>query len=229
VTGGGEHPDWVHEMIAEGQRLKPENDRLVAQALQRSSEPKRVIPTTVTWDGGISVCTNGKWATEAESVAALDELLGRYSTLWTVYPECWGELLQPRYGQERKTLRIDRLIVPSSKLISFGWMYGAFGIEAKRSGEKVGPALAQAGDYGRSAWAIRGGIKIWPDWVFIWPLQHQAGTVASVMAQNRLGSVWSSWWWPLSFYSGESKVLRVGRDGRIDIGDGNTGLRTGSR
>ena len=177
----------------------------------------------------LPVTTAGRWATEADSWAALDRILDSCG-LFTVYREVAGEILQPRPGQRDRTVRIDRLLTPTAQLIGAGWRYGAVGVEAKRSGEKIGPPLAQIVDYGRSAFTIRGGLRVWLDWVFLWPLDKQHGTVASFMAQNRLGSAWTSPWRPLELYSGEGRVLTVDRYGRPDIGPAVTnGKRTGSR
>jgi hypothetical protein len=185
-------------------------------------------PTSSQYEG--SVVTIGKWPTESESAAALDRHLASCRHLFNVYPECRGELLQPRYGQKSKTVRIDRILLPRPPLIEAGWTHGALGLEVKRSGEKVGPALAQMTDYGRSAWIITvGRVKVWLDWIFLWPLDEQFGTVASMMAQNRLGSAWSSGWYCLNLYSGQAKVLRVDHRGRPDIGAAANGLQTGSR
>jgi hypothetical protein len=84
-------------------------------------------------------------------------------------------------------------------------------------------------DYIRSVWVLPGGTKVWLDWVFLWPLEEQAGTVASIMTQGRLGSAIPHNWSWLKLYSGQVKVIRVDRNGTVELGDGKTGLRCGSR
>ena len=56
------------------------------------------------------------------------------------------EIVQPRPGQVQRTVRIDRVLLPKLKLVTAGWTHGAIGIEAKRSGEKIGQPLAQMAD-----------------------------------------------------------------------------------
>jgi hypothetical protein len=239
VTGDDEIFD-LENLRAEAERRRPQEsptsssdeifdlDNLRAEAERRARQPL-ISPTPF---GVIDppIVTGGKWATEAEAAADLDRRLDKYRTLFHVYRECRGELVQRRYGQQDRAVRIDRILTPGRALLDAGWTFGAIGVEIKRSGEKIGPPVAQMSDYVRCLWEIGPGrIKVQLDWVFLWPLEKQHGNAASWMAQNRLGSAWATFWHPLSFHSGESRVLCVGRDGRIVIGSCNTGLRTGSR
>lgn len=174
--------------------------------------------------------TIGKWATEDESAAALDSILA-WTSLWTVYREVCGALAHPRPMQLNKAVRIDRVLVPKSRLIDLGWVHGAIGIEVKRSGVKIGPPIAQAMDYSRAIWTLpsSAGIKVWLDWVFVWPMQRQIGTVASILAQNRIGCAYGSVYAPLHLKSGEQSVIRIRSNGDVDIGDASNGRRVGSR
>jgi hypothetical protein len=175
--------------------------------------------------------TLGAWSTEQESVAALDAILAAHAHLWSVYSEVCGTPTQVRPCQvERANLRIDRILVPKPALIDLGWTHGVIGIEAKRSGIKAGPALSQAIDYLRTAWRLPPSrVHIWVDWVFVWPLPKVGGTVASIMAQQRVGSANTSRYAPLHLASGESSILRIDRNGNVTVGACNTGTRNGSR
>lgn len=163
--------------------------------------------------------TIGNWRTEEDSVAALDIRLTA-AGLWRIYREVEGTLVQPRPRQRDKHVRIDRVLVPNQHAIQQGWNHGILGIEAKRSGEKIGPALAQAIDYGRSVFTLPGGISIWLDWVFVWPVGEQKGTVASIMAQNRIG-------YACPF--GQTVRLAAGEKNIWLNTDGNSGTKVGAR
>ncbi len=174
------------------------------------------------------------YATETESAAALDALLAQVA-LWNVWAEVPGVMLQPKPCQRDRTVRIDRLLIPNQRLVDQGWKHGAIGIEIKRSGIKMGPAIAQAMDYTRAVWTLpRGGVQVWLSWVFLWPMPKQGGPVASILAQNRVGTATSDHWTTLQLKSGEQNILRVhsphsGRRGQVDIGSGTNGRRVGSR
>lgn len=173
--------------------------------------------------------TVGHWDTEAGSAAALDAILEQ-AGLWTVYREVPGALSQPRPSQAGKALRIDRVLVPGGKLIKLGWAHGNIGIEIKRSGMKIGEPIAQAMDYSRAVWTLpQGGIKIWLDWVFIWPAPKQYGTIGSILAQNRIGCAYTSERAPLTLHNSGEHLLEIGRDGEIRIGAGRNGQKAGSR
>lgn len=67
-----------------------------------------------------------------------------------------------------------------------------------------------------------------PDYVFIWAWGKESGPLASVMAQSHVGNVTSTHWTPLQFRTGENNVLRVHKDGSVDIG-ATVGQKVGSR
>ena len=169
-------------------------------------------------------------SSEAAQLNLLDEVVAR-TGLFTSYAEVPGTLIQPRPGVIDKGMRIDRLLVPNQTLIGHGWRHGVIGIEAKPLGAKLGPALAQAMDYTRSAFTLPGGgFQVVPSWVFLWPFQKQHGPIASVMAQNRVGVVTTDLQWTLlQLHAGEASVLRVGTDGSIRIGLNTIGLKAGRR
>jgi hypothetical protein len=175
--------------------------------------------------------TFGTWATEAEAAAELDAALAACG-LWSVYSEVRGTLCQPRPAQNDKTLRIDRVLIPNQRLRGLGWAHGAIGVEIKRSGVKIGPPIAQAMDYSRTTWIIEelGGLRVWLDWVFIWPMPKQGDTVGSILAQNKIGSATASRYYLLHLQSGSGQnLITVTRDGEITIGAGASGRKAGSR
>lgn len=131
--------------------------------------------------------TTGSWTTEAASASAFDRLIESMG-LFRTYREAVGTLVQPRPGQVDRALRIDRILVPTPRLVDKGWRHGAIGVEIKRSGTNIGPPLAQAMDYIRGTWNV-GGIWIQLNGVFLWPMHTQGGPLGSVMAQQRIGSV----------------------------------------
>lgn len=174
--------------------------------------------------------TMGHWATEVESAAALDRRLAAHG-LWTVYREVAGVLLQPRSLQIDKGVRIDRVLIPNERLAAAGWRHGAIGIEIKRSGEQLGPPLAQAMDYTRAAWTLKEarGLSVLLGAVFLWPMPKQYGPLASVMVHNRIGSASFSSWTSLHLQLGEEAILRIDHAGVFELGSINSGRKVGSR
>lgn len=169
-----------------------------------------------------------EYDTELLSAAAFDEAVTG-TRLFKLHREVCGTLLQPRPGQVDKGMRIDRVLVPTDRLLEEGWQHGIVGVEVKRNSTKMGPAIAQAMDYARSVWTLPHNYQVVLSWVFIWPMSSDVfGPIASILAQNRVGSATSDHWTPLQLKSG-SNVLRVLRDGRLLIGNGTNGHRAGSR
>jgi hypothetical protein len=155
-----------------------------------------------------NVLTCGNWMDEDASKAAFDDLVGR-TECFQVYPEVRGHYVQPRIGCDGKSFpQIDRLLVPTKRLIAAGWVHGPIGVEIKRSGMKLGHLLCQSLDYSRSVWHFKPGYHVMCEFVFVWPVEKQAGDIASIMAQNRVGTAWAgSNWAPLRFAVGEQIVL----------------------
>lgn len=171
-----------------------------------------------------------EYATEADAAEAIDVLISqRLSRFFRAYSEAPGRLMQPRAHQVDKTVRIDRLLVPTTAATrELGWAHGAIGIEIKRSGVKLGPWLAQAMDYARSVFEV-GGVWVQPGAVFLWPCEEQYGPIASVMAHNRVGTVCESRWGTLQMSFGQETVLRAERDGTVRARDLRSGRKVGSR
>lgn len=172
--------------------------------------------------------TCGEWATERESCAAFDELVARTGA-FRVYKEVPGRYTQLRPCQELTTPRIDRVLVPTDELLELGWSLGPVGVECKRSNVRLGPPISQCIDYSRAVWRIRGNW-MWLDWVFIWPAGGTGGTVASILAQQRIGTVNTSRWYSLNFGTGGQRFAMFDNDGFLtDVKPGRSGRRTGSR
>lgn len=169
------------------------------------------------------------FATEAESAVEFDRI-AQASNLFTIYQEVPGTLIQPRPAQRERTVRIDRILVPNTNLLAAGWTRGIIGVEIKRNSEQIGPYIAQAMDYSRSVWTLpTSHFQVMLDWVFVWPIPKQMGPMASLMAQNRVGTATSDNWTPLQFKAGENNVLRVNNDGTVRIGAQGIGRKVGSR
>lgn len=169
------------------------------------------------------------YATEAEACVAFDAAVAS-TGLFHIHREVRGTLTQPRPGQVDKTVRIDRILIPAQRLIDLGWRHGIVGVEIKRSGVKLGPALAQAMDYTRSTFTLEGGdFLIVPTWVLVWPAENEHGPMASVMAQNRVGVVESNKWATLRLRVGEMTLLHVSSTGEVRIGSQSAGRKVGSR
>lgn len=172
--------------------------------------------------------TDAGYPTEPDACKELDDRLER-SGLFRVFTEVWGQYLQPRYTVEQKDPRIDRLLVPTLKLLSAGWRHGAIGVECKRSGEKLGTVIAQCQDYGRAVFTGDAGIGIVCGWIFIWPLSDFKGDIASVMTQNKIGGLCGTEREPLIFKSACGALLRIGADRSIKVGNVQAGMKVGSR
>lgn len=127
---------------------------------------------------------------EDEKAGLLDlDLRIQATGLFNIASEARGTLLQPLPNSEPKEMRIDRILFPTTKLIGRGWRHGYIGVEAKKPGEKMGPALAQAMDYLRTAFiSPNTGARIMVNWLVLWPFEFPSGPTESVMAQNRVAT-----------------------------------------
>lgn len=165
---------------------------------------------------------------ESESAVAFDQAVDS-TGLFTIFREVPGTLLQPRPGQIDKGVRIDRILWPNTDLMGRGWRHGCIGVELKRSGVKVGPAIAQAMDYSRSSFTLPGGVQVVLGLVFLWPVEKQHGPLASILSQGRLGTAEADHWSALKLMSGEATVLHVSHTGEIRVGTSTAGSKVGSR
>ena len=172
--------------------------------------------------------TCGTWTREADSCAALDRAIEATDD-FLIYKEVVGQSVQPQLGVDKQRFRIDRVLFPTAQLMRAGWTHGPIGIECKASGKRIGPALAQLFDYSRSVWLPNPATGTWImlQWLFLWPVNKTSSTVASVMAQHRVGSA-EPRNGGLKLACGES-VLYVNDQYGQRLGKGNHGLRAGSR
>ena len=176
----------------------------------------------------------GDWEDEKSSVAYLLNIIDK-SELFKVFREVEGSLLQPRLHSSEKTMRTDLILKPNLKLVQAGWDGGLIGIECKKSGLKLNLPFAQSLDYARTVWRLNNGFHIMCEYFFLWPYWSVGGFAASVMAQQRIGTVEFQQyadpkWNILRLKCGESKVLyyRTETD-EIDVGPLKSGHKSGSR
>ena len=179
--------------------------------------------------------TCGGYEDEISSGKHFDECIEK-SGLFEIWREVTGEMIQPLPGMNNKNhYRIDRILNPTPRLREAGWTRGLIGVELKKSSIKVGQPLSQIQDYLRCVWNSPSNIKVFLDYVFLWPLDKCGGPMASMMAQNHYGGVClkyseTSEWYRLQFSIGEQFVLLYYfNPQRIEIQNLNVGRRTGSR
>lgn len=157
---------------------------------------------------------------EAAALATFDRRIGE-SCCFSSYPEVDGEILQPRLGTEKRSVRIDRILVPTAKLLAAGWTSGPIGIEAKRPGFSIGKPVSQLLDYLRSVFCV-GGYQLVLEWGFLYPYEPVHGALGVVMAEHRIGVV--------GVLSGERIVFDVGGKNVIAIdGENNVAVSAACR
>lgn len=178
----------------------------------------------------ISCLTSGSWIDEVDAVAEFDRRV-EATGCFRIYRECEGVYLQPRCDSELKCPRIDRILTPLPKLLDMGWTHGAIGVECKRSGEKMGPVVAQCLDYSRAVFCLKpGGYYVHCPWVFVWPFEGTVGDFASIMDQGRVGGVWFNRWSLLRLRTGGCiNMLTVLNDGKVELQKIASGRKTGHR
>ena len=167
----------------------------------------------------------GSWATEADAGAELDKRI-EASGLFRSFAEVDGFYLAARIHREPKSARIDRILFPSPKLRDAGWT-SPIGVEMKRSGEALGPALCQAIDYTYAAFYVNGAY-VHPEMIFLWPLREQARAVKSVMVQNGIGELFDTAR-DLLVFNSEHGLIRAHRDGTLTVKPHVAGRKVGSR
>jgi hypothetical protein len=177
----------------------------------------------------------GNWETEKESVEFLVEVIGK-SDLFKVYKEVEGTIIQPRLQTPiNKTMRIDLILYPMPKIMGKGWARGVIGIECKKSGVKLNHPLAQSMDYARTVWSLPSGFHFMCEYFFLWPFRAVHGLAASIMEQQRIGTVEykeynNPEWTYLRFKCGESRILSYSPfNDSIDVGSTKSGRKSGSR
>src|SRR6185436_9744340 len=116
-----------------------------------------------------------------------------------------------------------------------GWTK-TIGIEIKRSGADIGPAISQAIDYTYCTWHVRGAdVWLYCERIFLRPFRMPGGPAQSVMLQNGIGTIWETggvdrtWFKPLIF-SLERQVIAIDENFRIETCEPTTASRkVGSR
>lgn len=178
---------------------------------------------------------SGRFGTEEEALESFDHIVMGWGA-FTMYKEVRGRYIAIRPGRDIKTPRIDRILVPTELGKSQGCTF-SIGVEAKKSGEKLGPAVCQALDYTWAEFEISDGVYLRPDWLGLWPIQKQGGPIASVLAQNRILTIspeprYGGTGIDLKFNTGGgANLLRMSNRGvetRPDLA-GSIGRKTGSR
>jgi hypothetical protein len=168
----------------------------------------------------------GPWTTEEASAAEFDRRIAQSALFSNVFSECRGYYLTHRPNRRNIDARIDRVLVPGTKLRDAGWP-SAIGVEIKASGTKLGPALSQALDYTYCCFYAGAHPMPMPH-VFLWPLRQQRGAVQSVMVQNCVGAIYDANGSPLIFQL-ERQVIRVNDDRTIEVTPSVAGTKKGSR
>jgi hypothetical protein len=141
------------------------------------------------------------------------QVMGR--SLWTACPAAgW--------------VRCDLLLLASRRGLAAGWRHGPIVLEVKRPGDAIAPALSQMLDYLRSSWLLPNGVPVMASWAFVYPADRAHGPLASLMAQNRIGTA-SLVAGEMSLYCGEQRVLTLCDGGILRVGAVSIGRRFGSR
>jgi hypothetical protein len=174
--------------------------------------------------------TIGMFSDEPAAWAAFDALVEK-TGMFKIQIEVPGKILQPRLLADEQDTRIDRIIFPNQQLVDAGWKFGPIGVEIKKSRTKLGPPLSQILDYSRCVWDIHKDRSTWATlfYFFLFPAAKMHGPIASILAQNRIGTCESSHWYPLEFWSGESRILSFDQNQIHSIGRCDAGKKTGSR
>ena len=174
--------------------------------------------------------TIGKFQTEDEACLFFDEVV-KDSGLFRIYKEVWGKLIYHRHWKEdKRTLRIDRILIPHKRVVDSGWELGIIGVEIKKSDTKIGPPLAQSIDYLDSVFYITDAQwAIQLSHVFLFPVGELHNNIASVCAQSHLGQCEITRY-KIHFKTGESTLFYydITRD-QITCNKNQNGKKIGSR
>ncbi len=184
--------------------------------------------------------TSGEFIDEDSSKKYFDEIISSTGLfeIWGIGTSkgITGQMIHPLPGMDnRNHYFIDRILSPTEKLRKSGWTKGLIGVELKKSGLKAGPPLSQMLDYMRCAWNGPGNIKVLIEYCFLWPLDKCGATVASIMAQNRIGGVMVKYpptnaYHRLQFSLGEQFIIFHYINNNVtEVKNLETGKNTGSR
>lgn len=177
--------------------------------------------------------TLGNFANEEYSAAAFDRAAGA-TGLFEILTEVQGEYMLPKMLTDSgsRRCRIDRILMPTKKLLDSGWPHGPVGVEIEASRMKVGGIICQCLDYHRAVWHLdkrRRGYHIMIEWVAIWPYGGGVCGTGSIMAQHRICGAWGNSWRPFVLASGGRTGLSFHKDGKVDAKGFNSGAKTGHR
>lgn len=167
-----------------------------------------------------------QWRSEADvedTLAAFFDANG----LFRVFRQITGRALWSICGASGR-VRADLLLLASRQAIEAGWREGPILFEVKWGGKPIGPAVAQMLDYLECAWLLPNGVEVLAGFGFIFPASKQHGPLASVMAQNRVGTATLAAG-ELNGYCGEQRVLTVWKEGAVRVGNVRVGRKFGSR
>lgn len=170
-----------------------------------------------------------------ESAALLDfDTRVERSGCFRIYREVEGHIVQPRLDVKQHEVYIDRVLVPTSKLITAGWPHGPLGVEAKHGAteKNVGKTVSQALDYARAVFRIRPSAGGWYwvmlEWIFLFPFPS-GGVLGSIMAQHRIGTVLPAWGMGLAFETNGVGAIRITDAGEVTARELGAGRKAGNR
>ena len=179
--------------------------------------------------------TCGSYGYEKDAEAAFDAV-AEQSGLFTIYKEVPGVFIQPpAFKNHKGKLRLDRVLIPKPKLRDAGWTQGVIGVEIKRSGQKIGPFISQMLDYMRCVWISPIGVKVILDYCFLFPAEKTHNEIASILAQNRIGTACLRYalgneYYRLQFFCGEqSRLYYYINEDKIEVKNLSFGKKAGSR
>lgn len=172
-----------------------------------------------------------QFETEEDAWQKFDAIV-KANKAFASHSEVCGHYIQPRPDTEDKQPRIDRILIPLKPAIDAGWVYGAIGIEGKRSNHNAGHLVLQAMDYSRAAFELETGVPgllLMCRWIFVFPFVREIGTVESLMVQSRIGyaNVFER---SIKFCVSVTNALVIHEDGSLQIAKSlPMGRKRGSR
>ncbi len=171
-----------------------------------------------------STCGNFKEEKDAED--CLFTFL-QSTKLFSLYRQLDGVPIFRHHLQQIQDVRCDILALPISDTI----FTGAIVIEAKKTGEKIGPGISQLLDYLHSVFTVRNGIGVIPTLGLLFPCHKQNSATASWMQHQHIGTIETNdYKRHLLVYSGEERLLEFGEDGSLLFSKkSKSGRKMGSR
>lgn len=167
----------------------------------------------------LSEITLGHFMQEHQAWDAFDQAVALDGGLWKSYAEVRGYHFAPMVGQDHEGKQIDRILVPTAKMIELGWKYGSIGIEVKKSGMALAPIFSQCLDYRRSVFTLTHNFRIHLDTIFVFEADKQQGGMGHLCCANRIGTCHrDKRTGRLKFYLGELCVFRFEADGKPKFG-----------